>query len=143
MTISDTTIEGQTKFITLETAPSIHFCPICGFRMHSKGLHTRKVNHPVLQDGYKILLKHRRWKCSDPRCGYCLNESFRFVDKSKRNTNATDMMIINAFRDLDASDSSIAQKFKVSDTYALETFDRYVKMERFRCLISFRWMKYM
>ena len=132
ITISDTTIEGQTKFITLETAPSVHFCPVCGFRMHSKGLHTRKINHPVLQDGYRlvILLKQRRWKCSDPGCGYCLNESFRFVDKSKRNTNATDMMIINAFRDLDASASSIAQKFKVSDTYALETFDRYVKMDR-------------
>jgi hypothetical protein len=40
------------------------------------------------------------------------------------------MMIINAFRDLDASVSSIAQKFKVSDTYALETFDRHVKMDR-------------
>lgn len=40
------------------------------------------------------------------------------------------MLIINAFRDLSISASSIAGKFNVSDTYVLETFDRYVKMDR-------------
>ena len=40
------------------------------------------------------------------------------------------MLIIHSFRDLSASASSIAAKYKVSDTYVLDTFDRYVKMDR-------------
>ena len=106
--------------------------PICGFRMHSRGIKTRTINHPVLQDSYKLVLKlkQRRWRCTNPHCLYTTNESFNFVDKRKRNTNAADMLIINAFRDLSASASSIAEKFHVSDTYVLDTFDRYVKMDR-------------
>ncbi len=130
--ISDIQIQGTKKIITVETPPSIHFCPQCDFRMHSRGIHTRIINHPILQDGYEcvIHLKQRRWRCTNPHCGYTSNESFDFVGKHKRNTNATDMLIINAFRDLDASAVSIANKFNVSDTYALATFDRYVKLDR-------------
>ena len=89
-------------------------------------------NHPVLQDGYELVLKlkQRRWRCTNTPCSYTINESFNFVDKRKRNTNATDMLIIHAFRDLSVSASSIASKYKVSDTYVLATFDRYVKMDR-------------
>ena len=130
--ISDISIIGTKKFITLETHPSVRFCPVCGFRMHSRGIKVRTINHTVLQDSYKLILKlkQRRWCCTNPQCLYTTNESFNFVDKRKRNTNATDMLIIKAFRDLSASASSIAAKFNVSDTYVLETFDRYVKMTR-------------
>ena len=130
--IADIQINGRQKILTLQTPPAVHFCPLCNFRMHSRGLKTRTINHPVLQDGYSLVLKlrQRRWRCSNPLCGYTANEEFNFVDKHKRNTNATDMLIINAFRDLSASAVSIAEKFGVSDTYALETFDKYVKLER-------------
>ena len=40
------------------------------------------------------------------------------------------MLIVNAFRDLSDSASSIASKFNVSDTYVLDVFDRYVKLDR-------------
>ena len=40
------------------------------------------------------------------------------------------MLIINAFRDLSASATSIAERFHVSDTYALDTFDKYVRLDR-------------
>ena len=130
--ITDIQINVRQKILTLQTPPAVHFCPLCNFRMHSRGLKTRTINHPVLQDGYSLVLKlrQRRWRCSNPLCGYTANEEFNFVDKHKRNTNATDMLIINAFRDLSASAVSIAEKFGVSDTYALETFDKYVKLER-------------
>jgi len=55
--ISDIRIEGQKKFLTIETPPSIHFCPQCGFRMHSRGIKTRTINHPILQDNYQCILK--------------------------------------------------------------------------------------
>lgn len=36
--ISDISISGTQKFLTIETRPETHFCPICGFKMHSRGL---------------------------------------------------------------------------------------------------------
>ena len=130
--ISDITISGTKKILTLETHPIIHFCPICGFKMHSRGIKTRTINHPILQDTYELILKlkQRRWRCTNQQCSYTTNETFNFVNKRRRVTNATDMLIINAFRDLSISASSIAEKFNVSDTYVLETFDRFVKMDR-------------
>ena len=33
--VSDVHIEGTEKTLTLETPPTAHYCPCCGFRMHS------------------------------------------------------------------------------------------------------------
>lgn len=53
--ISDINNVGTRKYLTPETHPHIHFCPVCGFRMHSKGTKIRTFNHPVLQDSYSLL----------------------------------------------------------------------------------------
>ena len=130
--ISDITIQGTTKTLTLETKPSTHFCPACGFKMHSKGVKNRTIKHPILQDTYELILilKQRRWKCTNPQCAYNVSESFKFVNKRRRTTNATDMLIVGAYRNLMETSASIASKFHVSDTHVLEVFDRYVKMDR-------------
>ena len=130
--VSNIQIIDTKKIITVETPVSIHFCPQCGFKMHSRGIRERTINHPVLQDGFECIIKlrQRRWRCINAQCGYTVNEAFHFVNKRKRNTNATDMLIINAFRDLSASATSIAERFHVSDTYALDTFDKYVRLDR-------------
>ena len=130
--ITDIQIQGQTKTLTLETPPTARFCPTCGFRMHSRGVKKRKINHPILQDNYSLILilKQRRWRCTNPECLYDTSESFRFVNKQRRTTNATDMLIVSAYRDLLETSSSIAKRFNVSDTYAHEVFDRYVKLDR-------------
>ena len=102
--------------------------PPCGFRMHSRGIKTRSIRHPILQDGYELilLLRQRRWRCTNPDCRYETNDSFRFVDRSRRTTNASDMLIIFAFRNLNESAASIARRFNTSDTHVLDVFDRYV-----------------
>lgn len=130
--ISDIQVEGSKKLITLESRPLPHYCPSCGFRMYSRGIKQRTISHPILQDGYALilLLKQRRWRCTNPNCRYEANESFRFVNRSRRTTNATDMLIIQAFRNLNEPAASIARRFKTSDTHVLDVFDRYVKMER-------------
>ena len=132
VTITDITVEGSTKLITLETSAKQSFCPLCGFRMHSRGIRTRKVLHPILQDGYSIilLLKQRRWKCINNDCRFETNENFKFVDKNRRQSNATDMLIVHAFRDLNETSASIAKRFNTSDTHVNEIFDRYVKLDR-------------
>lgn len=130
--ISGIEIEGNRKVLTLETPPTIHFCPVCNFRMHSRGIKVRTINHPILQDNYEIVLKlkQRRWRCTNAQCGYETNEAFNFVNKRRRNTNATDMLIMNAFRDLSASATAIAAKYNVSDTYTLSVFEKYIKLDR-------------
>ena len=66
--ISDISIEGTRKTLTIETHPTIPHCPVCGFRMHSRGIKTRTINHPILSDGFEVVikLKQRRWKCTSP-----------------------------------------------------------------------------
>lgn len=130
--ISDIRIQGQTKTITLETLPTAHFCPSCGYRMHSRGIKKRTINHPILQDNYSLILilKQRRWRCTNPVCLYDISESFKFVDKHRRTTNASDMLIVDAYRDLLETSASIAKRFHVSDSPTHEVFDRYVKLDR-------------
>lgn len=123
---------GKFKDIVVERTLEPQYCPFCQFRMYSKGCRERTVNHPILQDGLalRIILKQRRFKCQNTECGYLMQESFSFVEKRKRNTNATDLMIVNAFRDYNSSVKQIAKRFNVSDTYAYYTFLRYVDMKR-------------
>ena len=130
--VDDIQIQGQTKTIVLSTVPIAHFCPSCGFKMHSRGIKVRTINHPILQDGYSLVLvlKQRRWRCTNPDCRYDLSESFKFVNKNRRTTNATDLLIIDAYRNLLETSTSIANRFHVSDTYAHEVFDRFVKLDR-------------
>lgn len=130
--IKNIDIQGQTKVLTLETPPTAHFCPVCGFRMYSRGVKKRTINHPILQDNYSLILilKQRRWRCINPDCHYSTSESFKFVNKSRRMSNATEMLIVSAYKDLNESSVSIANRFNVSDTFAHEVFDRYVKLDR-------------
>lgn len=130
--VSDILTDANVKTIILETRPSVNFCPLCGFRMHSRGIKVRTINHPVLQDSFRLILRlrQRRWRCTNPQCCYEVNESFNFVNKGRRNTNASDMLIVNAFRDLSLSSSAIAERFHVSDSHVLDIFDRYVKLDR-------------
>ena len=132
LNITDVTISGNKKIVTLETIPTIHHCPVCNYRMHSRGIKTRTINHPILQDTYQLVikLKQRRWRCTNPICQYETNETFNFVHKYRRNSNATDLLIVNSFRDLSNTAVKIAETFKTSDTHVLEVFDNYVKMDR-------------
>lgn len=130
--ITDISVSDHHKYITIETKPEAHFCPLCNYRMYSKGLRRRTINHPILQDTYplSLVLKQRRWKCSNPNCGYDVAEAFRFVGKNRRTTNAADMLIVLEYRNLSATTASIAAKFNVSDSYVHDVFDRYVKLDR-------------
>lgn len=130
--VSDICIQGTTKTLTLETKLYAHHCPSCGYRMYSRGIKKRTIKHPILQDNYELILilKQRRWMCTNPECKYNISDSFKFVNKSRRITNASDMLIVYAYRDLMETTAAIANRFHVSDTHAHEVFDRYVKMDR-------------
>lgn len=118
------------RILSIERKLIPTFCPHCGARMHSKGIYIRHINHPILQNGMQLelLVRQRRWKC--PNCGYTANEHFSFVEPNRRVTSTTDMMIVMAFKDPGLSAMQIAERFHVSDTYAITLFARYVEMPR-------------
>ena len=125
-------IRGTEKIIAFEKEQAIHYCPCCSCRMYSKGIYRRHINHPVMQDGYSVTLvfHQRRWICQNPDCREVVTDKVSFLDKRKRNTNITDLLIIQAFKDPHLTAAQIARRFNVSDTYAIYTFDRYVSMNR-------------
>lgn len=130
--VRDVIVKGSQKEIVLERKIQAHYCPLCGFRMYSKGIYERHVNHPILQDTTQLILviRQRRWQCSNLTCRNIETDKFSLVDKRKRNTNVTDLLIVKAFKDPQLSVAQIARTFNVSDTYAFYTFARYVNMER-------------
>ena len=55
--ISNISIQGTTKILTLETRLYAHHCPSCGDCMYSRGVKKRTIKHPILQDGYEVTVK--------------------------------------------------------------------------------------
>lgn len=121
-----------TKEVYLEHKLYPHFCPNCNYRMYSIGPYLRTVNHPILQDGLalKLILKQRRWKCQNKDCALIVTDKFSFVEKYRRNTSMSDILIVDAFRDAEMTVSQIAHRFNVSPSHALNTFMRYVDMPK-------------
>ena len=128
----DQKVEDGKRILTLQKRPVPHFCPVCSYRMHSKGITPRTINHPVMQDGLQLVLivRQRRWQCTNPVCRNIITDEFSFVEKYKRNTKLADILIVNEFRHASMTAAAIARKFNVSDTYALTTFSKYVDMHR-------------
>lgn len=125
-------VQGLKKIVTVGSMPTPHFCPQCFYKMHSRDIKTRTVNHPVLQDGYQLVIKfrQRRWRCTNCDCLYESNEHFKLVNRYRRNTNASDLLILNQFRNLNCSAVDIARQFHTSDMHVLNVFDRYIQMDR-------------
>ena len=128
----DQRIESKRRIVTIRKKLAPHFCPVCSYRMHSKGIYPRTINHPIMQDDLQLVLivHQRRWQCTNPVCRNIVTDEFLLFDKYKHNSKLTDLMIIDAFRDPGMTASQIARKFSVSDTYALTTFSKYVDMHR-------------
>ena len=98
-------VQGLKKIVTVGSIPKPRFYPQCFYKMHSRGIKTRTVNHPVLQDGYQLVIKlrQRRWRCTNCNCLYESNEHFKLVNRYRRNTNTSDLLILNQFRNLNCS----------------------------------------
>lgn len=48
---------SKQRIITIRKILTPHYCPVCENIMHSKGIYTRTINHPVMQDGRQIVIK--------------------------------------------------------------------------------------
>lgn len=128
--IDHTEIDDEIKLIHIYHKLQPVFCPRCAARMHSKGIYTRKVNHPILQDGSKFMLivHQRKWHCKD--CGLYLNDSFPFLQRYSHSSNMTPIMVINAMKDIHRSAAQVARDFHMSDTQVHDIFNAYVDLPR-------------
>lgn len=118
-------VQELKKIVTLGSAPAPHFCSKCSYKMHSRGINARTINHPILQDGYQLVIKlrQRRWRCTN-------SDYFKLINRYRCNTNASDLLILNKFRNLNSSAVDIAKQFHTSDIHVLNVFDRYIQMKR-------------
>lgn len=130
--VTDITIENSNKFIYLEKELTPIFCPICSSRMHSKGCILRTIKHPILQDGYQLILKakQRRWICQNDSCNHQCNDLFSFVGKNKQTTNYVPYMVLNELRNLNNSVRDVAKRFNLSDTTVHNYLLQYLDIPR-------------
>ena len=117
-------------YITKIISP--HFCPVCGARMFSKGIYTRTLNHPILQDGREVTLHvaKRKWKCSSMFCGFMTSDSFKLFQAYKHSTNILPVLILKEMKSLTVTAEDIAARLNVSPTTVHYTFLQYVYMKR-------------
>lgn len=48
--------DDDTKYVFIEKKVVCMFCPVCDRRMKSKEKRIKQINHPVFQDGFKLIL---------------------------------------------------------------------------------------
>ena len=132
ITVDDIKTVNDTMIICISKKYAPMYCPLCNSRMQSKGIYTRKVNYPVLQNGYKVVihLKQRKWHCTDPLCNHYCNDEFVFAQRYSHNANMVPYMILNVLKDLNVSAAQAARTFNVSDTYVHNIVLRYLDPQR-------------
>lgn len=130
--ITNTSIEGNVKKIYIEKVLKVEYCPNCSSRMHSKGKYLRHINHPILQDGYKLelIVSQRKWKCTNPQCNLYFNDQFNFISSYKQSSNITPYMILNEMKNINITTSEIAARYNVSDTTVHYVFLQYLDIQR-------------
>lgn len=123
---------GNVKEIHLEKVLRIEHCPACSSRMHSKGKYIRKINHPILQDGYqlKLIVTQRKWRCTNPQCNLYFNDQFNFISKYKQSSNITPYMILSEMKNIHITTSDVAKRYNISDTAVHYTFLQYLDIKR-------------
>lgn len=122
----------RTKYIYIEKVKAPFFCPVCGCRMHSKGIYTRSIRHPILSDGYALVLKvkQRKYRCTNNECNTYINEEFSFVERNKRTSDVTPILILNDLKDITITCAYVARHRNVSDTFVHEVVLKYLNFNR-------------
>lgn len=130
--VTNISIDGNTKKIYIEKVLKAEYCPNCSSRMHSKGKYIRHINHPILQDGYRLelIVSQRKWKCINPQCNLYFNDQFNFVSAYKQSSNMLPYMILNEMKNIQITTSDVAARYHVSDTTVHYIFLQYLDIQR-------------
>ena len=124
-------IENGNKInITVSINPVDTYCLKCGCKMNSKGIQQRTLKHPILQNGFTIIITYlqRRYKCK--HCNYQTNQKVSFATKSKQLTRFTYINLCNELKNLLVSFEDVAKKYNISTTVARKIFLENVSVPR-------------
>ena len=121
---------GSILTITLSINPVDVFCIKCGCKMNSKGLQKRKLKHPILQNGFTIIIVYlqRRYKCK--HCNYQTNQEVKFATKSKQLTRFTYINLCNDLRNLTVSFVDVSKRYNISAPTARKLFMENISVPR-------------
>lgn len=131
--ILETVIVKPNKYIHIrKKVIGKKMCPNCGCVMYSKGVRKREINHPVLQDGFHLylILHQRKWRCTNKECNHYCNDDFSFIEKYKQSTNILPFLVLEKFKDINATDASVARDLNISDNSVRYIFRSYVDLGR-------------
>lgn len=130
VTAYESSSDKLTVHIEKRIRPEI--CPECGNKLYSKGYDIRTLNHPILQDGRKVILKikKRKYCCSSEICNYFVSDSFSFAPKGKHSTYVLPLLILKEFKNINTTAIDVAKKLNVSDTLVYNTFLDSVDFKR-------------
>ena len=123
----------RSKTLVVKKVYSPMFCPECKERMESKGFYVRHIKHPVLDDGYLILIElwQRKFKCNNDDCDTrYINESFAFVERNKRTTYITPLLVLKDLKDITITCAYVARHRRVSETWVHQVVMSYLKFDR-------------
>lgn len=128
--VTEVITDDNTKYVFIEKKEAGRYCTCCGKRMYSKGIRFKEINHPVLQNGFNLILvlKVRKWHCKD--CNIYDHDHYTFVEDGKRNSSLVPLMILDKMKSLEVTARHVAKELNVSDTYVFETFMRFVNLDR-------------
>lgn len=131
--ILETIISHPNKYIHIrKILVGNKLCPRCGCIMYSKGIRKREINHPVLQDGFNLylIIHQRKWRCTNNECNHYCNDEFSFLEKYKQSTNILPFLVLDKFKDINATDISVARDLNISDNSVRYIFRKYVDLKR-------------
>ena len=131
--ILETVVVNPNKYIHIrKKVIGNKMCPNCGCVMYSKGIRKREINYPVLQDGFNLylILHQRKWRCTNRECNLYCNDDFSFIEKYKQSTNILPFLVLNKFKDINATDAYVAKDLNISDNSVRYIFRSYVDLGR-------------
>ena len=120
------------KTVVMEKRYEPKFCPVCNYRMYSKGIYVRTLMHPILNDGYKpvIKLRQRKYQCTNAECNTYINDEFLFAQRNKRTTNVTPYLVLDDLKDITVSVAHVSRIRNISETWIHQIVMSYLKFER-------------
>lgn len=130
--VTNIVVKEREKEIYIEKLLKPEYCPLCSSKMYSKGIYKRVINHPILQDGFKLklIVSQRKWRCTNSQCNLYFNDQFNFISKGKQSSNITPYLILNEMKNINVSTADVAKRFNVSDTAVHYTFLQYLDIKR-------------
>ena len=105
-------------------------CPICdSFNISSRGTRAREFIHAnTKEQDVRIKLYSHVYKCNE--CNSYFQQRNPFILQGRKTTHQNDVMILEDLKDINATFTSIANKYGVSVTFVQNLFDKKVDIPR-------------